>query len=40
MRDLATQLIDDNVGALAVVDAAGKLVGISLYVDALRALAA
>jgi CBS domain len=40
IRDIATELIEDDVGALPVIDAAGKLVGIISYVDALRALAA
>jgi CBS domain-containing protein len=40
VRDIASDLIGDQVGALPVVDEAGKLVGIISYVDALRALAA
>jgi acetoin utilization protein AcuB len=40
LREIASELIEDDIGALPVVDAAGKLVGIISYVDALRALAA
>ena len=40
LREIAAELIEDNVGALPVVDEGGKLVGIISYVDALRALAA
>ena len=40
LRDLAQELVDERIGALPVVDADGKLVGIVSYVDALRALAA
>jgi acetoin utilization protein AcuB len=40
IRDIATELIEDGVGALPVIDAAGRLVGIISYVDALRVLAA
>jgi CBS domain-containing protein len=40
LRDLAHELADERIGALPVVDADGKLVGIVSYVDALRALAA
>jgi len=40
LRDLAHELADERIGAVPVVDADGKLVGIVSYVDALRALAA
>lgn len=40
LREIATELIEDDIGALPVVDDAGKLVGIVSYVDALRALSA
>lgn len=40
LRQLAAELADDRIGALPVVDADGKLVGILSYVDALRAMAA
>jgi acetoin utilization protein AcuB len=40
LRDVANELVDENVGALPVVDADGKLIGIVSYVDALRALSA
>jgi len=40
LRDVANELVDESVGALPVIDADGKLVGIVSYVDALRALAA
>lgn len=39
LGDLATDLIDEQVGALPVVDPGGKLLGIVSYVDALRILA-
>ncbi len=39
LRDLANELADEKIGALPVVDADGKLLGIVSYVDALRALA-
>jgi CBS-domain-containing membrane protein len=37
---VANELADEKVGALPIVDADGKLIGILSYVDALRALAA
>jgi len=40
LRDVANELADERVGALPIVDADGKLLGILSYVDALRALAA
>lgn len=40
LRELAHTLADEKIGALPIVDADGKLVGIVSYVDALRALAA
>jgi CBS domain-containing protein len=40
LREVATELADERVGALPVVDLDGKLIGIVSYVDALRALAA
>ena len=40
LRDVANELADEKVGALPIVDADGKLIGILSYVDALRALAA
>lgn len=40
LRDVATELADEKVGALPIVDLDGKLVGIVSYVDALRALVA
>ncbi len=40
LRDLATELADEKVGAVPVINTDGKLVGIVSYVDALRALAA
>jgi acetoin utilization protein AcuB len=40
LRDVASELAEDSIGALPVVDPAGKLVGIISYVDALRWLAA
>lgn len=40
LRDVANELADEKIGALPIVDADGKLVGIVSYVDALRALAA
>jgi CBS-domain-containing membrane protein len=40
LRDVANELADEKVGALPIVDADGKLVGIVSYVDVLRALAA
>lgn len=36
---IANKLADERVGALPVVDADGKLIGIVSYFDALRALA-
>jgi len=39
LRDVANELVDEKVGALPIVDADGKLIGIVSYVDALRALA-
>lgn len=39
LRELANELADERVGALPIVDADGKLIGIVSYVDALRALA-
>lgn len=39
LTEVANQLADERVGALPVVDAEGKLIGIVSYVDALRALA-
>ena len=39
LTEVANRLADERVGALAVVDADGKLIGIVSYVDALRALA-
>jgi CBS domain-containing protein len=40
LRELANELADEKIGALPIVDADGKLIGIVSYVDALRALAA
>lgn len=40
LAELANQLADERIGALPVVDAGGRLIGIVSYVDALRALAA
>lgn len=40
LRELANELADERIGALPVIDDAGKLIGIVSYVDALRALAA
>ena len=40
LREVATELADEKVGALPIVDGDGRLVGIVSYVDALRALAA
>ena len=40
LTEVATKLADERIGAVPVVDAAGKLIGIVSYVDALRALAA
>lgn len=40
LRDVANELADEKIGALPIVDADGKLIGIVSYVDALRALAA
>lgn len=40
LLDAAEELADDRLGAIPVVDADGKLVGIVSYVDVLRALAA
>lgn len=39
IREIATELIEDQIGALPVTDRGGALVGIISYVDALRALA-
>ncbi len=39
LRALAHELADQGIGAIPVVDANGKLLGIGSYVDALRALA-
>lgn len=39
LHDVANELADEKIGALPVVDAEGKLLGIVSYVDALRALA-
>jgi len=39
LRDVANELADEKIGALPIVDADGKLIGIVSYVDALRALA-
>lgn len=39
LREVASELADEKVGALPIVDVDGKLVGIVSYVDALRALA-
>ena len=40
LTEVATELADERFGALPVVDANGKLVGVVSYVDALRALVA
>ncbi len=40
LREVANALADEKIGALPIVDADGKLLGIVSYVDALRALAA
>jgi CBS domain-containing protein len=39
ITEIATDLIDEEVGALPVVDPAGKVIGVVSYVDALRVLA-
>jgi acetoin utilization protein AcuB len=39
ITEIATDLIDEEVGALPVVDRAGKVIGVVSYVDALRVLA-
>jgi len=39
LREVANELADERIGALPIVDADGKLLGIVSYVDALRALA-
>jgi CBS domain-containing protein len=38
LSDVARQFVDERVGALPVVDARGRLVGIVSYVDVIRAL--
>jgi acetoin utilization protein AcuB len=40
LSELASQLVDDRVGALPVIDPDGHVVGIVSYVDVLRAMAA